>query len=73
MVIKAGDTLTARSACDYDTVYAVQVVKRTPKTVTVVGTMLDGPTRCKVHTSDGGEEYVLAFGSYSMAPAFRVR
>lgn len=71
--IAAGDLLTARSAVDYDTVYTVRVTRRTPKTVTVDGGQMSRPSRCKIHTTTDGREYILAFGSYSMAPAFFAR
>jgi len=70
MKIQVGQTLTARSACDYDTIFSVTVVKRTPKTVTVTGLMMGGGQRCMVRVDSDGNEYVYAYGIYSMCPLF---
>lgn len=66
--IKAGQTLTARSACDYECVYRVPVVARNKSFVTVL--VHGNEKRVKVHC-DEGVEFIYAFGRYSMAPIFR--
>lgn len=68
--IKAGQTLTARSVCDYDCVFSVQILARKGSFVTVKA---QGNTnRMKVHT-DGDGEFIFALGRYSMAPIFRAK
>ena len=60
----AGKTYRSRSPCDHNCVIDVRVVKRTPKTV-----VTDNGKRLKIHTSRyDGSEYVMPWGSYSMAP-----
>jgi len=52
-----------------DLTYPIQVVKRTAKTIVVKGRSLDNK-RLKIQVYDGAE-YVLPYGSYSMAPVLR--
>lgn len=66
--ITAGQTLTARSACDSECIFSVEVVARTAKTARVI--VRGEESRCKIHTSPDGREYIMALGTYSMAPAF---
>jgi hypothetical protein len=66
--ITSGQTLTARSACDYDCIFQIEVLARTPKTATV---RYQGKvSRCKIYTNNEGHEYVRALGTYSLAPSF---
>lgn len=66
--IEAGQTLTARSICDYDCVFSVEVMERKGSFVTV---KVQGNTkRMKVH-SDSCGELIYAMGKYSMCPIFR--
>ena len=61
---EAGKTYLGRSPGDYNCVITVKVVKRTAKTI-----VTDEGKRLKVHTSRyDGEEYVMPWGSYSLAP-----
>ena len=66
--IKAGQTLTARSICDYDCIFSVKVIQRKGSFVTVEAQ--GNVSRKKVMSDDRGE-YVYALGKYSMAPIFR--
>ena len=62
-----GNTYSTRSACDYNCVFTFKVVARTDKNITIIGDLLDKPTRRKVFVYSE-EESVLPYGSYSMAP-----
>jgi len=62
---KVGSTYTARSACDYDCLYAWTVVSRTAKTISVE--YHGRVTRRGVFVIDG-VEYCKPFGTYSMCP-----
>jgi hypothetical protein len=64
---QVGKTYTTRSACDYNCVFSFTVVARTDKNITIIGDLLDKPTRRKVRVY-GAEESCLPYGSYSMAP-----
>jgi hypothetical protein len=61
-----GRTYFARSACDYDTVFTFEVVKRTEKTITIKSRTW-GTTSRKIKVWDGVET-IMPLGSYSMAP-----
>jgi len=68
--IEAGQTLTARSACDSGCIFSATVLDRRGSFATV---KIDGhcqPRRVKVRKDDSGE-FVFALGLYSMAPLFR--
>lgn len=65
---ETGKTYTARSVCDYDCVFSMDVMSRTEKTVTVK--VMGETKRCKIKEIDGVEA-VYALGRYSMAPLFR--
>ena len=67
MKIESGTTLTARSICDSDCIFSLQVISRTAKTATVK--FLGREKRTKIHTDDRGE-YIMP-ERYSMAPTFR--
>lgn len=65
MNFQAGKTYTARSVCDYNCIFSVEVVSRTAKTLKTA----DGKTlRIGVYE---GVEFVKPEGSYSMAPIVR--
>jgi hypothetical protein len=66
--IQAGQTLKARSVCDYDCIFSVEVIERKGSFVTLKAQ--GNVSRKKVMTDDQGE-YVFALGKYSMAPIFR--
>jgi hypothetical protein len=66
--IQAGQTLKARSVCDYDCIFSAQVIERKGDFVTVKSQ--GKVSRKKVMADDRGE-YVYALGKYSMAPIFR--
>jgi len=61
--------LTARSICDHDCIFEVELLKRTAKTATVL--VRGVQKRCKIHSRDG-EEFIFALGQYSMAPQFKL-
>jgi hypothetical protein len=63
-----GSTYTTRSACDYNCIFSFTVVSRTEKSVTIVGDLINKPTRKKIYTY-GTEESFLPYGSFSMAPS----
>ena len=66
--IKAGTTLKARSACDRDCIFEVEVMERKGQFATVKA---EGVTRrVKIHNIGDGE-FVYALGKFSMAPIFR--
>ncbi len=67
-VIAAGQTLTARSACDYECIFSVRVVGRAGS-FAIIETRMSGTKRVKIHQSADGE-YIYALGRYSMAPVF---
>lgn len=66
----AGQTLTARSVCDYDCIWTATVTKRTAKRITL---KLDGNGSVTVGilTGSDGNEFCFPLGRYSMAPIFR--
>jgi hypothetical protein len=66
--IEAGQTLTARSACDYDCIFKVEILERNKSfcNVRVQGQV----KRVKIHNFDGVEG-IYALGRFSMAPYFR--
>lgn len=61
-----GKKYMARSVCDYDCVFTVEIVSRTDKSVVVKG---DSNKRCKIYTDNNGE-YIIP-ERYSMAPVYR--
>ena len=66
--IQSGQTLTARSICDYDCVFSVEVIERKGSFVTVKA--MNEVKRMKVHADSRGE-FIYALGKYSMCPIFR--
>jgi len=71
--IQPGQTLTARSMCNYDCIFTATVISRSPsgKSVTVK-TDTGRVARCKIHT-DSTAEFIFAHGQFSMAPVFRAK
>ncbi len=69
--IKPGQTLTAQSICDSNCIFTAEVVARSKSMVTVK--VMDGIKRCKIKTDREGNEYIMALGTYSMAPSFSLR
>ena len=67
---KEGEKVATRSICNHDSIFRGEVIKRTPKMVTI--SMYDGREmkRCKIYEDDEGE-YIFPTGQYSMAPIFR--
>jgi hypothetical protein len=67
--IKPNTTIKAVSICDSNCVFKAEVLERKGNFVTL---QMDGQTfRKKVNKDFNGNEYVMALGTYSMAPAFR--
>jgi hypothetical protein len=66
--IEAGQILEARSVCDYDCVFSVEVIERKGSFVTVKA--MNEVKRMKVHADSRGE-FIYALGKYSMCPIFR--
>lgn len=67
-----GNTYSTRSACDYNCVFTFTVVSRTDKSVTIVGDMIDKPSRKKIYNFSDVESF-LPYGSFSMAPSVSAR
>jgi len=62
-------TLTTRLITNYDIIVSVTLVNRTEKTAFIMierGEIV----RCKIRKSYDGKEYVMPYGTYSMAPMF---
>lgn len=66
--IKAGQTLTARSICDYECVFTAEIIERKGNFATVKA---EGATRRVKIYNNGDGEFIYALGKYSMAPIFR--
>lgn len=66
--IKANTTIKAQSICDSNCIFTAKVLERKNDWVTL---LMDGKTfKKKVKKASDGSEYVMALGTYSMAPAF---
>ena len=65
--IKAGQTLTARSACDHQCVFTAEVLERKGAFVTVK--TYENTRRVKVMNLGDGE-FIYAMGKFSMCPVF---
>jgi hypothetical protein len=65
--IKTGQTLKARSICDYNCVFSLEVLERKGNFATV--RFQGNEKRVKVRRDDSGE--YLRPDSYSMAPIFK--
>ncbi len=68
-LIKAGQTLSARSICDHNCIFSCTVLSRTAKMATVKVDRKE--KRVKIHTDTDGVEFIFALGQFSMAPIFR--
>lgn len=68
--ITAGQTLTARSICDYECVFTAQVIERKGNFATVKA--MGNTKRVKIYNTGDGE-FIYALGKYSMAPIFRAK
>lgn len=64
---ESGKTYTARSICDHNCIFTVNVIKRTAKTILAYVDNSSDPKRLRI-TERNGEEMVWPHGSYSMAP-----
>ena len=73
-MFEPGKIYTTRSTCDHDCVIAVRIVKRTARTVTIIellGNHEDKPARKKIYHDQNGQEYIMPWGQFSMAPIIR--
>jgi len=61
-----GNTYSARSACNYDTVWTFAVIKRTAKFITIKDEY--GEIRRVGVRTWNGVEFASPLGTYSMAP-----
>lgn len=63
---KVGQTVTCRSACDYNCIFSWDILARTVKTITVT----DGyaTKRIGIKVNSEGVETAKPYGNYSMAP-----
>ena len=72
MKFETGKIYRGRSVCNYDSVIDIEVLKRTPKTISVKfldGGLYSGRVKSlRITTTSEGYEYVKPWGSYSMAP-----
>ena len=66
--IKAGQTLTARSICDYNCIYKLEVLSR--KGAFAVIKWMNNEMRKKVLIDSDGREFIMP-ERYSMAPVFK--
>ena len=66
--IQAGQTLSARSVCDYDCIFNCEVLARKGSFATVK--FMGNEKRCKVRIDSDGREFLMPV-NYSMAPVFR--
>ena len=64
-------TLTTRLITNYDLIVSVVLLKRTEKTA-YVQIERGEVVRCKVRKSTDGSEYIMPYGTYSMAPMFDI-
>jgi hypothetical protein len=62
---KVGETYSARSICNYDTVWNFTIVKRTAKSIWAE---IDGKVQRRAVRVWNDKESFSPFGSYSMAP-----
>jgi hypothetical protein len=62
---KIGRTYSARSICDYDTIFRFKIVGRTAKTITIEQ---HGETRRRGVYLYDGVEHCKPYGTYSMCP-----
>lgn len=67
---EVGSTYQARSACDSDCIWTLEVISRTAKFVTLKDVDTGATMRVGVRSHDG-EEWASLFGSFSMAPVIR--
>lgn len=67
---RTGQTVSCRSAGDYDCIWTFRVTHRTAKFVTLTDTTDGKSYRVGIKTWDG-VEYALPFGSYSLSPTVR--
>jgi hypothetical protein len=63
-----GKQYSTRLITDYDSKITFTVLKRTAKTVTIVGSLIDSPKAFKVNTKYSNFEQIRPWGSYSMCP-----
>ena len=63
--------LTTRLITNYDITISVILLKRTEKSA-YVQIEKGQVVRCKVRKSYNGKEYVMPYGTYSMAPIFDI-
>lgn len=69
--ITPGQIIKTRSLCDYDCIYTIEILSRSENGFAMVKLEdQEKPVRRKIYTRDDGREYIMAFGRYSMAPAF---
>lgn len=65
---EAGKIYATRSICDSECIFSFRVLKRTPKSVTVV---VHGNTVRRGLTIQDGVEEFSPFGKYSMSPVIK--
>jgi len=67
-MIQSSTTLTARSVCDYDCIFSLDVIERKGCWATIK--YMGRVSRTKIRTDESGVEYLMP-EKYSMAPIFR--
>jgi len=69
--ITQGQIIKTRSTGDHDCIYTIEILSRSANNYAMVKIeSQEKPVRRKIHTREDGREFVMAFGRYSMAPAF---
>ena len=66
--IQPNTVITAKSICDSNCIFTAEVLTRKGDYVTL--NVMGSIVRKKVKKGYDGNEYVMALGTYSMAPAF---
>ncbi|WP_227829960.1 MULTISPECIES: hypothetical protein [unclassified Clostridioides] len=65
---EVGKTYFAKSVCDHDCIYTIEVIKRTDKTITYKED--DTVRRAKIRFNDDNNCEYIRVGNHSMAPNF---
>ena len=68
---QANQDYSARSICDSNCIFTFKVVRRTAKSIWIVGGQIKEITRKAITISDDGNEMIFPLGKYSMAPVLR--
>ena len=67
---EVGKNYSARSICDHNCLFTFEVLKRTEKSIWIIGGQIKKPTRKKILVY-AGIEHISPLGKYSMSPILR--